>query len=484
LVTKEKMRFFATGAALLLLAAALRFHDLGVWPYSGDETATLHEEKVLFHSDTEPRDSQTYRLSHAIPASYFAFHISHTLFGGDERGTRVVIALLGSLSVVLVFVLLEGPMPRTVAIVAAVLVALMPQHVLHSQETRFYMVAAFFAFACLLTGARILGRRSTLFASLTCCLAFLAVLSHSFLVVLLPLVFFAVCAGVYAHKQPVPRSVWFIFAIAAAIMVSFFTLYVRPLLHGWNEGEAWGYSAIHAVFASIVMIGWPIALMAVVGLALMLRERTAQNWYWLVCFLGWVGATVTLPFVVPYHAEYVFPLALSGLVVAAYGIAVIYDLLRIRAPLAAYAWVGLSCLANLPALASHYVDGSRWDIRGAAAYVREHWAAGDRVTGYSMGLFRHYSGGCCEPAIPLGTDSIPQLARLGLEGGRLWVVLENTRSGLNPRVQQWLFECAVHKLSVGGRRFDDAQFSVEVYVIPSALDNGCAQGLEPERPSS
>jgi hypothetical protein len=193
---------------------------------------------------------------------------------------------------------------------------------------------------------------------------------------------------------------------------------------------------------------------------------------------------VTLPFVVPYHAEYVFPLALSGLVVAAYGIAVIYDLLRIRAPLAAYAWVGLSCLANLPALASHYVDGSRWDIRGAAAYVREHWAAGDRVTGYSMGLFRHYSGGCCEPAIPLGTDSIPQLARLGLEGGRLWVVLENTRSGLNPRVQQWLFECAVHKLSVGGRRFDDAQFSVEVYVIPSALDNGCAQGLEPERPSS
>jgi hypothetical protein len=482
LVTNEKIKFFATGAALLLLAAVLRFHELGAWPYAGDETATLHEEKVLFHSDTEARDSQAYRLSHAIPLSYLAFHISHTLFGDDERGTRVVVALLGSLSVVLVFVLLDGPMPRTVATVAAVLVALMPQHVLHSQETRFYMVAAFFTFASLLAGARILDRQCTVFAVLTCCLVFLAVLSHSLLVVLLPLIFLAVCAGFYARRQRVPRPVGVVFAIAAAIMAMFFALYLRPLLHGWNHGEGWGYSPVHAIFASIVMIGWPIALLVVVGCVLMLSARTAQNWYWPVCLVGWAGATVTLPFLIPYHAEYVFPLALSGLVVAAYGIAVIYDLLRVRTQLAAYAWVGLSCLANLPALASHYVDGSRWDMRDAAAYVREHWAAGDRVTGYSMWLFRQYSGGCCEPAIPLGPDSIPQLARLRSESARLWVVLENTRSGLNPRVQQWLFDCAVHKLSVGGRRFDDAQFSVEVYLVLSSLESGCAQGMAPAHP--
>jgi hypothetical protein len=478
----ERARVISTVGALLLLATALRFYDLGVWPYSGDETATLNEERVLFHAADVPRETQAYRLSHAIPMSYLAFHISHTLFGDDERGTRVVVALLGSLSVALVFLLLDGPTPRVAAIVAAVLVALMAQHVLHSQETRFYMVAAFFAFASLLTGARILGRQSTVYAVLTCCLAFFAVLSHSLLVVLLPLIFLAVCAGFYVNRQPVPRPVVLVFAIAATITVMFFTLYLRPLLHGWNQGEAWGYSPVHAIFASIVMIGWPTALLVVVGCVLMLGERTAQNWYWPVCLFGWVGATVTLPFVVPYHPEYVFPLALGAVVVAAYAIAVIYELLRPRARLAAYAWVGLSCLGNLPTLASHYVDGSRWDMRDAAAYVREHWAAGDRVTGYSMGLFRHYSGGCCEPAIPLGADSIPQLARLGSEGTRLWVVLENTRSGLDPRVQRWLFDCAVHKVSVGARRFDDAEFRVELYLVSGLPSTRCAQGLEPERP--
>ncbi|HXW75187.1 MAG TPA: glycosyltransferase family 39 protein [Steroidobacteraceae bacterium] len=460
---------------LLALAAALRFSDLGAWPYSGDETATLEEERALFHTAGAPPASPSYRLSHAIPLSYLAFHVSHTLFGDTERGTRVVVATLGCLSVVLVFLLLDGPLPRATAIVAALLVALMPQHVLHSQETRFYMVAAFFGFVALLTGGRILERHSELFAALTSCLIFLAMLCHTLLVVLLPLVFLAICAGFYARGQLVPRAVLLIFGIAAAAMALFATVYLRPLLQGWNQTESWGYSPSHALLASIVMIGWPTTLLAVVGCVLMIRERTSQGWYWPVCLLGWVGATLTLPLVVPYHAEYVFPLALAGVVPAAYAIGVIYELLRPRTRWAAYAWLGLSCLTNLPALASYYVDGSRWNMRDAAAYVRQHWSPGDRVAGYSVGLFRHYSDGCCEPAIALRPDSAAQLARLAAEGGRLWVVLENTRSGLPPQVQRWLFDCAVHKLSVGGRRFDDAEFRVEVYLVPRSPESGCTR---------
>jgi hypothetical protein len=209
-----------------------------------------------------------------------------------------------------------------------------------------------------------------------------------------------------------------------------------------------------------------------------LCERTPQGYYWAVCYLAWVGATVALPLVIPYHAEYVFPLIVSALVAAAYAIVVIFELLKERAALAAYAWLGLSCLSNLPALASHYVDGSRWNVRDAAAYVRRNWAPGDRVAGDAMGLFRHYGAGCCEPAIPIAPGSISELARLVADGGRLWIVLENGRSGLDPPVQRWLFDCAVHRLSVAGRRFDDAQFSVDVYVAlppPAAV---CAREID------
>jgi len=474
LATQKKIQFIAIVLGLTVLSAALRFHSLGKWPFSGDETATLEEENVLFHGQNVSHDSQAYRLPHLIPASYLVLHISHTIFGLDEWSTRVLIAALGTLSVVLVFVLLDGPMPRPAAIATALLIALMPQHVAHSQENRFYMVAAFFSFACLLVGARILrSRRRDLLAILACCLALVAVLTHTLLVILLPLVFMAVCAGAYAEKGAIPRAVWLPFAISMVAAAVFLAAYARPLLHGWNQGESWGYSPLHALVGSIAMIGWPIALLAVVGFALMLWERTAQNWYWLTCFLGWGVASLALPLVVVYHDEYVFPLVLGSIVVAGYAISVIYELLLHRSPVAAWAWIGLICLANLPGLASHYVDGSRRDERSAAAYVREHWLPGDRVTGYAMGLFRFYSRGCCEPQIPLSTTSVPQLERLGAESGRLWIVLENTRWGLDPPTQRWLFDCAVHKLSVGGRRFDEAEFKVEVYLSSTPLHAQC-----------
>lgn len=473
---------FATAAVLLLLAAGLRFYHLGAWQYAGDELAAVDEERVLFHAAPAPRDSQEYRLPHAVPLGYLAIHVSHTLFGDGERGTRVVSALLGTLSVVLVFLLFDGP--RITAMVTAALVALMPAHVLFSQMTRFYMVACFLSFAALLTGARITGPRGTTFAALACCLAFLAALAHSVLIALLPLIFIAMCAGFCAQRRAVSRAVWLVFALATLVTIAFVALYLWPLLRGWNQGEAWGYSPTHAVLASVVMLGWSTTLLAAVGFLLMLRERSAQSWYWSVCALGWLGASVTLPLVVTYHPGYVFALSLGALVAAAYAITVIFDLLRVRAPVAAWVWLGLSCLVNLPALASYYVDGSRNDIRGAATYVRAHWASGDRVTAYTVGAFSHYSDACCEPAIPLpqGAGAPAQLAQLAATDGRLWIVLENKRPGLEPALQKWLFDCAVHKLSLGGRRFDDEEFKEEVYLVSPPVNGACA--ARPDAPHS
>ena len=466
---------------IAVLAAALRFFDLGMWPYSGDETASLYEERSLFHGVSIPPDSQTYRLPRLIPASYLAFHISHELFGRNEWGTRVVIASLGVLSVMLVYWLLSGPFPPIVATVSAMLVALLPQHVLHSQETRFYMVAAFFAFATLLLGSRALSTRSTLYAVLAVVAAFLAVLAHTLLVLLLPLLMLAVGAATFGKGGAVPRATWIVFAAGMAAMVLVLVFYMRPLLGGWNEQVTWGYSVSHAVLASVVMLGWPLTLLTVVGLALLLQERTAQGYYWAVCCLGWLGATLVLPLLVPYHTEYVFPLVLGAIVAAAYAISVVNQLLRTRAAVAAVAWLGLSCLANLPALASYYVDGSRWNLKTAAAYVRSNWLPGDRVAGDAMGLFHQYAAHCCEPLIAVAPGSQGQLAHLVAGRGRLWIVLENTRAGLEPHLQRWLFDCAVHKLSVGGRRFDDAQFSVEVYLAVPPANSTCTGSSAAER---
>src|ERR1700683_3021664 len=102
LITKRNSTFLVIIIGLTLLAAALRFHSLGAWPYPADETATLEEESVLFHGAQVDHSSQDYRLPHLIPASYFVFHVSHSLFGLNEWGIRVLTAALGTLCVVLV----------------------------------------------------------------------------------------------------------------------------------------------------------------------------------------------------------------------------------------------------------------------------------------------------------------------------------------------------------------------------------------------
>jgi len=479
---KDRQRVFLAAVLLLLLATALRFYDLGKWPYAGDEFATVNEERVLFHGQAAPRESQTYRLPHAIPLGYLTIHVSHTLFGDSERGTRVMGAFLGSLTVVLVFLLLDGPLSRTAAVVTALLLALMPTHVFFSQMTRFYVTASMFSYLALSAGARTPGPRGIRYAVLACCLAFLAALSHSVLVVLLPLIVIATYSAFRAEGRSVPHAMWLIFGIAAAATALLVELYLRPLLQGWNQREAWGYSVLHASMASIAQVGWPIASLTGVGGVLMLGERTAQSWYWLICLVGWLIVSLALPVAVIYQPAYVFPFALSALVVAAYAITYVSDRLRQRSWLAAGAWIGLSCLGNLPSLFSNYLDGTRTNMRDAAAYVRVHWQPGDRVTGYSMGAFDHYSGGCCKPAIPLPqTNEVANLTRLASAGGRLWVVLEEKGSGFDVPLTAWLFACGVHKLSVGERRLDGLQLNEEVYLVPGqVLDNACP--VKPDSP--
>ncbi|MCI0561065.1 MAG: hypothetical protein MN733_21470, partial [Nitrososphaera sp.] len=122
-------------------------------------------------------------------------------------------------------------------------------------------------------------------------------------------------------------------------------------------------------------------------------------------------------------------------------------------------------LVNLPTLVSHYVDGSRWDLRSAAQFIKKNWMLGDRVTGYSMGTFRYYTAGCCEPTIPLSFAAVPQLRVLTKTPGRLWIVVESGRGGLPEDTQRWLFDKCAKKLQVRGKRFDYAEHTVDVFLF-------------------
>jgi hypothetical protein len=449
---------------LIVLAGLLRFYRLGDWPFAGDEISTIAEEQSLFGERTAPPDSQIYRLPRIIPLSYLFHHLSDSLVGKDEYGSRVAMAILGALSVGITFFMLDALKGRATATATALLVTLWPEHVFQSQQTRFYIVAAFFSCLCLFIGALAANRRSTSLTILLCCSIIAAVLSHTLMVVLLPITFAGILAGAYAERCPLPKNVVLIF-LGTTLGIGFlFGAYLRPLLSHWNADAAWGYGCIHSLFAFINMIGWSVVLLGVLGFLLLCHERNPQNWYWIVCAFGWAGASLVFPLLVNHHPEYVFPLAMSIVVMAGCAVGAVYEELRDRSALLGATWLVLACLGNLPSLVSHYSDGSRPDLRTAAQYVKTHWQTGDRVTGYSMGLFAHYARGC-RPTIPLpSSDTTAKLDELTRGQGRLWIVVQSGRSGLSEALRRWLGTHCSAELTVRRTRLDYADFSVDVFL--------------------
>jgi hypothetical protein len=87
----KDIRFIVTVLDLTILAAALRFDSLGVWPFCGDETAMFEEENVLFDGQNLSHDGQTYSVLHLIPVSCPHLRIDHIFFGLVERDTRALV---------------------------------------------------------------------------------------------------------------------------------------------------------------------------------------------------------------------------------------------------------------------------------------------------------------------------------------------------------------------------------------------------------
>jgi hypothetical protein len=135
---------------------------------------------------------------------------------------------------------------------------------------------------------------------------------------------------------------------------------------------------------------------------------------------------------------------------------------------------------NLPALASHYQDGSRDDHRTAGRYIAEHWQPGDRVAAVSPALLRYYAQ-VCQDIVPISySDPVPAIRVLG-DAPRLWLVVCSNRAGKSAALRQLLSTHFKQELEVRRRRFDYYDFTIEVY-LRQPPDTADAPSQPPKNP--
>jgi hypothetical protein len=445
----------------MLVAGSLRFYKLGDWSFAGDEVATLQETRAFFDPASSPPGSQISRLPRAIPLSYYISRVGYDLFGWNEFGTRAVAAFAGAGLVGVVFLLGEIGLGRRTAFMVAALVAMSPAYIQQAQTNRFYSMTALVAGATILAGSVAVARPGVRWVIATAGGSVVAALTHTVAGVLAPVL----CAGLLAARyRKAPRPVALVFGLAALVLGALFIFHVGPLLQRWNEEVPWAYSPVHSILAAVNMLGWPVALLAGLGLALMFEDRTDQRWYWASAVAGWAGTIVALPFVIAYHPWYAFPLALGVLTCAGYAVSDIYGRLRPTRPATSILWLCLVAGLNLPGLASYFTDGSKGDHRAAVAYVNTRWEPNDRVATTSWRAFGYYAPNRTPVFRILRDDNrVETLEQLG--PGRLWVIVESGRGGPPVAIREWLTSRASHRFRVSKRRFDYFEYTVDVFLV-------------------
>ena len=123
-----------------LVAAALRFYQLGTWSFWIDEVFTLSLKEDGFNYNLW-RQSLALNLIHATTG----------LFGASEWSARLAPALIGVLSIPLLYFPLQRLFGATVALLSVSLLAVSPWHIYWSQNARFYSLLLLFYTLALLT---------------------------------------------------------------------------------------------------------------------------------------------------------------------------------------------------------------------------------------------------------------------------------------------------------------------------------------------
>lgn len=129
-------------AAILILAAALRFYRLDAQSLWNDEgtSARVAERSLSLITAAAIGDIHP-------PLYYYALHLWRGLVGASELALRSLSAILGVLLVWLTYVLGRQLLDEASALIAALVAMLNPFQIYYSQEARMYMLLAVWAAA-------------------------------------------------------------------------------------------------------------------------------------------------------------------------------------------------------------------------------------------------------------------------------------------------------------------------------------------------
>lgn len=416
-------------AAITLLAAALRFYKLGEWSFWYDEIFTLRDVRNL----------PNIGWLHQQLSRLLIYFVVHTL-GESEWTARIIPALIGVLTIPILYFLVRKSFGVGVALFASIFLAIAPWHLYWSQNARFYTTLLLFYTLALFAFYYAIEEDRPWYLVLFLIFLGFAVLERLFSVLLIPVVVsYLLLLKVLPFEKPPGlrmRNIWIV-AIPILMIV---------LLGAWqyisnpekylisfdriNNNPLWIVSGV------IFYLTIPIMCMGFVGAVYYLIQKNRAVLLLAIAAIFPILAIVVLSAIQYTATRYAFVTLTSWIVLAALAV---WTLLK---EAKGFIWI-LSCgvilLLFLEPLSEaflyyRYQNGNRDDFKSAVQFIDRYKEPGEKVVVTNALLANYYSNDATWNYLTLDLDNLPQ------DQGRIWFVEDNTLGDLHPETVKWLQE--------------------------------------------
>jgi mannosyltransferase len=433
-------------AGMTFLTAGLRFFRLGEWSFWGDEVAWMNFSQIIF-------DYPVLRW----PVSPLLIHQALKFLGTSEFSARVVPALLGVITVPVLYFLVKNIFGSLAALISALLLAISPWHLYWSQNARFYTSLLFFFTLALFVFYFAVEENRPFYLLISLIFWALAFQERRLALMLLPVV-----AGyfIFLTILPIEKPVGLRIQNVALFFLPLLPLAIRfsqPIVE-WSSSWANAFGRINNspfwIFSGVVYyVGLPLVILSVCGAFYLLVNKNRA-----ALLLSLAAAIPLLTLMVfslfQYSANRYAFISLPAFIILA-SVAV-KELLVDTQNKTRFLGMGVLMILVLTSLSEdvlyyRYQNGNRADWRAAIEFVKQNKRDGDLVVVADQRVGDYYL-----PNETIGMWSL-EPSRLETYDGSVWIVEDMNVDELYPDLLEWIQSntqlVAVYDVNVQARNF-------------------------------
>ena len=424
-------------AAITIVAGIMRFYQLGEWSFWIDEIGTI--KRAL----TPLGELLT---SGQIGFTNFLTSIALNSFGVSEWSSRLVPALMGIITIPIIYFPIKAMFEAKTGLIAVLLIAISPWHLFWSQSARFYTSLMLFSFLAMFAFYYGFEKDRLSYIILGIVFALIAFQERMFSLLLIPvLVIYIVSIKRSPFETPKGLNRRNLIPLAGVGLVGLLAV-IYDVIHYLSSGNSFILSELTWFFARpiddpirlgifiILSIGIAVVALGFFSGAYLILEKSRSGLYF---FIGAIIPVILIIAANPFmftEKRYVFMTLPCWVILAATGTKEIFSWSRGTGKLLAW---GVLFILMASAAGSHLLyftvnHGDRYDWESSFKFVAQRKDEGDVIVSTRPQIGAYYFEGAIENYLKMTPEEIETAQ------DRYWFVVDSEIVWKNREMKEWL----------------------------------------------